>query len=347
MTRANSYLRIYGLATTLTIFLLGWVILRGNTADLVSVLILAGLEITFSFDNAVVNAKVLQKLSPIWQQIFMTVGIAIAVFGVRILLPLLMVGFTTGTRISEVLSLALHHPEQYAEKLLLAHPYIAGFGSMFLLMIFLDFMFQEREIKWLHRLETLLAKAGQLETLSILIASLVLVFATFQLATEHDQAKVFVSGIVGLVVYLAIKLLDKMVSEDSVSKKVVATSFKAGLIGFLYLELIDASFSLDGVIGAFAITNKIVLIAAGLGIGALYVRAMTVHLLRRGTLSKYRYMEHGAHYAIGILSLNMLLSLKFDIPDAITGLSGILVIIIAVVHSHIETVRDKKPAFPQ
>ena len=86
---------------------------------------------------------------------------------------------------------------------------------------------------------------------------------------------------------------------------------KAAFFLFLYLEVLDASFSFDGVIGAFAITSNILIIAAGLGIGAMYVRSLTVYLVRKGTLSEYVYLEHGAHWAIGSLAVVLLLTIKY------------------------------------
>ena len=86
----------------------------------------------------------------------------------------------------------------------------------------------------------------------------------------------------------------------------MALAGKAAFFMFLYLEVLDASFSFDGVIGAFAITNDIVLMALGLGIGAMYVRSLTVYLVRQGTLDDYVYLEHGAHYAIGALAVILL-----------------------------------------
>ncbi|MFC7467892.1 DUF475 domain-containing protein [Actinomadura keratinilytica] len=95
---------------------------------------------------------------------------------------------------------------------------------------------------------------------------------------------------------------------------------------FLYLEVLDASFSFDGVIGAFAITNDIVLMALGLGIGAMYVRSLTVYLVRQGTLDDYVYLEHGAHYAIGALAVILLVTIRFQISEMITGLIGVVLI---------------------
>jgi len=101
----------------------------------------------------------------------------------------------------------------------------------------------------------------------------------------------------------------------------------------LYLEVLDASFSFDGVIGAFAITKDIIIIMIGLGVGAWFVRSMTIYLVEKGTLSAYIYLEHGAHYAIGALALIMIASVKFHIPEVITGLIGIAFIGLAFMSS--------------
>ena len=86
--------------------------------------------------------------------------------------------------------------------------------------------------------------------------------------------------------------------------------------------MLDASFSFDGVIGAFALTQNLFIIAIGLGIGAMYVRSMTIMLVEKGTLAEYRYLEHGAFYAILILSVIMYVQTMVHIPEVITGLGG-------------------------
>ena len=93
----------------------------------------------------------------------------------------------------------------------------------------------------------------------------------------------------------------------------------------IYLEVLDASFSFDGVIGAFALTHNLFIIAIGLGIGAMYVRSMTIMLVERGTLAEYRFLEHGAFYAIIALSVIMFVQPLMHIPEVITGLVGAVV----------------------
>jgi hypothetical protein len=104
-------------------------------------------------------------------------------------------------------------------------------------------------------------------------------------------------------------------------------------MSFLYLEVLDASFSFDGVIGAFAITQDVVIIMLGLAIGAMFVRSLTVYLVRQGTLDEYVFLEHGAHYAIGSLAAIMLASMSHHIPEIVTGLIGALFIGLSVYSS--------------
>ena len=132
------------------------------------------------------------------------------------------------------------------------------------------------------------------------------------------------SGVWGVVTYIVVNGLSSLmgVSEDHA----VATVAKSGLISFLYLELLDASFSLDGVIGAFALSQNIFVIALGLGIGAYFVRSITVYLYEKGTIAQYRYLEHGAFYAIIALAVMMCIGTIHHIPEVITGLIGAVLI---------------------
>jgi uncharacterized protein len=106
------------------------------------------------------------------------------------------------------------------------------------------------------------------------------------------------------------------------SQRAMSEAARGGLGAFIYLEVLDASFSFDGVIGAFALTQNLFIIAIGLGIGAMYVRSMTIMLVEKGTLTEYRYLEHGAFYAILILAVIMYVQTLYHIPEVITGLGG-------------------------
>ncbi|MEU9338655.1 DUF475 domain-containing protein [Streptomyces sp. NPDC048290] len=314
------------------------------------VAILSILEISLSFDNAVVNAGILKKMNAFWQRIFLTIGILIAVFGMRLVFPVVIVAISAQLGPIEAVDLALTDKDRYQELVTDAHPAIAAFGGMFLLMIFLDFIFEDREIKWLAWLERPLAKLGKVDMLSVCVALIILLITAMTFATNAhlhagpaDKAEtVLLSGVAGLITYMIVGGLsgyfeDKLEEEEEreheeeekakrTGKPVILLAGRAAFFMFLYLEVLDASFSFDGVIGAFAITNDIVLMALGLGIGAMYVRSLTVYLVRQGTLDDYVYLEHGAHYAIGALAIILLVTIQYEIHELITGLIGVALI---------------------
>ncbi len=324
-------------------------------------LILGILEITLSFDNAVVNAKVLERMSEKWQQIFLTIGIVIAVFGMRLVFPLLVVGITAHLNPAEAVRLAfekgdVHTPGSYAYLLAEAHPQIAAFGGMFLLLLFLDWTFEEREITWLSWLEKPLARIGKLDQLSVIVAGIVLYL--FAEIVADKPATIFAAGILGILSYLAVNGLGGLFEnyeesqEEAFEQKraggptqLAKAAGKAGFFLFLYLEVLDASFSFDGVIGAFAITPDPIIIALGLGlIGALFVRSLTVFLVRKGTLNDYVYLEHGAHWAIGALAIILLISIGVHVNEVVTGLIGLVLIGAAFVSSILRNKREGVPS---
>jgi uncharacterized protein len=346
-------LRTFWGSGLVTLISLAVAFLYGGPQALLLCAILGVLEISLSFDNAVVNAKVLERMSAFWQRMFLTVGILIAVFGMRLVFPLLIVGVTAKLGPVEAIRLALekgdpHVEGSYGYILNQAHPQIAAFGGVFLLMLFLDWVFEDREIKWLVHIERALARVGKLDQLSVVIAGVALVLAAEFLA-DGDAGKniVMVSGVLGLVTYLAVNGLGTLFEGagdedgDDVAVKVpggptqlAKAAGRAGFFLFLYLEVLDASFSFDGVIGAFAITSDPIIIALGLGfIGAMFVRSITVLLVRQGTLAEYVYLEHGAHWAIGALSAILLVSIGYHISELITGLVGVVLILAAFVNS--------------
>jgi hypothetical protein len=353
-------LRTFGWSFGVTAVSLVIAFLYGSWTALALCLILGVLEVSLSFDNAVVNAKVLERMSPFWQKIFLTIGIAIAVFGMRLVFPLLIVGVTANLGPVEAIQLAMekgdpHTEGTYGYLLNQAHPQIAAFGGMFLFMLFLDFIFEDRDISWLSWLERPLARIGRLNQLSVVVAGIALLLAAELLA--KDPHVVMVSGVLGMVTYLAVNGLGSLFESEGTGEDeqlagihgdaaaveksldrgpstLAKATGKAGFFLFLYLEVLDASFSFDGVIGAFAITSDPIIIALGLGfIGAMYVRSITVFLVRKGTLSEYVYLEHGAHWAIGALAVILLVSIGHHVPELITGLVGVAFIGAALVSS--------------
>jgi uncharacterized protein len=304
----------YGYASTGT-----WI---GMSKVLWIIFVLSILEISLSFDNAVVNASVLKDMSEVWQKRFLTWGIAFAVFGMRIVFPLAIVAIAANLGPVETIRLSLNDPQRYEEIVSAAHVGIAGFGGAFLAMVGLKFFFDgEKDVHWIRVVEQRLAKFAALPAAEIGILLLAL-WGISTLLPAEDALTFLVAGILGLVTFIAVEGINAILELREQRLKVAGAAMRSGLGGFLYLNVLDASFSFDGVIGAFALSNNMVVIALGLSIGAIFVRSMTIHLVRKGTLAQYRYLEHGAFWAIIVLGMIMLATAVFHIPETITGLIG-------------------------
>ncbi|WP_332851292.1 DUF475 domain-containing protein [Duganella sp. S19_KUP01_CR8] len=285
--------------------------------------ILAAMEVSLSFDNAVVNASVLKTWDDYWQKLFLGIGIIIAVFGMRLLFPLVIVAVAADIGIMDVWHLALNDPKTYSMHLTNHHAEVAAFGGMFLLLVFLNFLFDdEKEVHWLGNVEKKLGSLGKVSSISVMIALGVLL-GSMGLVGEAQKLVVLVSGLWGILIYVGVDAVSNLLEKEEEGSNVGDLVKRGGIGGFLYLEVLDASFSFDGVIGAFAITTDVVIIMLGLAIGAMFVRSLTVYLVKKGTLDEFVFLEHGAHYAIGILAAIMLASMKFHIPELFTGLIGV------------------------
>ena len=301
---------------------LGWVT-TGTIGGMATVFfictVLAVLEISLSFDNAIVNANKLKDMTPVWQHRFLTWGIVIAVFGMRIVFPLAIVAIAAHIGPWEALVLAAARPEEYARIMNEAHLPIAAFGGTFLMMVGLSYFFDhEKDVHWIAKLEHYMSRVASIRGVEIsFVLLLVLLFSSL---LEGEEATTFVyCAIYGLLTFLVVEVIGGALDA---SQQTMSAAAKGGLGAFIYLEVLDASFSFDGVIGAFALTQNLFVIAIGLGIGAMYVRSMTIMLVEKGTLAEYRYLEHGAFYAILVLSVIMYCQTLIHIPEVITGLGG-------------------------
>ena len=333
-------MNIFIIPTTISVVALVAVYWWGGMGALLLALLVSALEITLSFDNAVVNAKVLGKMDAVWQKRFLTWGILFAVFGTRLVLPAIIVGFAAWISPLAAILLAVNEPGQYALLLEEAAPVISSFGGAFLLMVSLKYFFDVgKDIHWIAGVEKRLARWGRIEAIELALAiSTVLGLSYF---AHEAQGSVLAAGCVGIILFIVIQgIANAFQTEDTkhsgkgVGKAIATTGFAL----FAYLNVLDAAFSLDGVIGAFALTTAIPIIFAGLGIGAFFVRTITVFLVQKKTLDTLVYLEHGAHWAILGLALSMLASLMIHIPEAITGLIGLVFVTLAYVSS----VREKK-----
>jgi len=321
-------------------------ILQGSGLACVFIaLVLSILEVSLSFDNAIVNAMKLEKMTPLWRHRFITWGIIIAVFGMRFLFPILVVSIFANISMLQVARIALSDADKYSYYLTQTHAPIVAFGGMFLVVLFLNyFINSEKEIYWIKPIERFLVKLGNIKILPIFMA-LCMLLVLYLTNPEGQRISVVISGLSGIAVYM---LIDGFTTFLEKREKIrlegcaVKNAACGGFVSFLYLELIDASFSLDGVLGAFALSEDIVIITIGLAIGAMFVRSLTIMLVEKKTLKKFVYLEHGAHWAIGSLAALMLVSTVIHVPNIITGLIGLTFIIASFISSVVHNKKQEK-----
>ena len=309
-------------------FLVGQRTGSGAAAALTAAL-LGLLETSLSFDNAVVNAKVLAGMDHFWRRMFVTVGILVAVFGMRVLFPLVIVWAVSDQGVASVIAMTWRDPRQFQRILVDQHVQVAGFGGAFLWMVFTRFFFDvEKDEHWLRWLERPMRRLGKVDSANVVIT--VLVSWGFSRHIPGGKGPDFLSAAtLGVVTYLLVGGLTSLIEADEKAPERTRSSpvgprwLSAGFASFLYLEVLDASFSFDGVIGAFALTNNLFVIALGLGIGAMFVRSLTIKLVEAGALATFKYLEHGAFWAIGALSLIMYLKAAgIETPEVVSGSVG-------------------------
>lgn len=293
-----------------------------NTAFQYSLLamFLGVLEVSLSFDNAVINATKLELMPKIWQKRFLTWGILVAVFGMRLIFPVVLVSIFAHINLWDTIQLALFNGQEYSHHLESCSSLISMFGGSFLLMIFLTFVFdREKDVHWIkpieHSCKEVCSNSHNL-TWPLLIYFTMIACLSFAFP-EKTKSLLTLSSLSGIALFIIIDKLSEFIlkGEEKLIKH-------AGVVLFLYLELIDASFSFDGVIGAFALSRDIILIAIGLGVGAMFVRSLTIYLVDKKTLKEFIYLEHGAHWAIGTLALIMFIDTFIKVPEIVTGLIG-------------------------
>lgn len=334
-------LKYFAVPTTVSVLLLLGIGFWLGPAAFLTALLLVILEVTLSFDNAVVNARVLARMDEKWQNRFFTWGILIAVFGTRLVLPILIVSVGVLMSPWAVAQLAVTDPSAYGHLLEGAKYAIYAFGGAFLLMVALKYFFNSaKTTHWLRVIEHSLSRWGRIEAITIGIALTVIMGISFFVAPAV-QATVLTSGIVGIVLFI---LMQGITSSFSIETETMNAA-TGGLALFMYLEVLDAAFSLDSVVAAFALTTSLPIIVVGLGVGAWFVRSITIYLVRRKTLDTFAFLEHGAHWAILGLASCMFAGLIFHVPEVITGTVG-LAFILAAYWSSLRARTHKKNSPP-
>jgi hypothetical protein len=305
-----------------------------GTAQMLWIIVaLSVLEISLSFDNAVVNASVLKEMDEAWQKRFLLWGIAFAVFGMRIVFPVAIVAIAAGIGPVEAVTLSINDPDEYERIVSSAHVGIAGFGGAFLAMVGLKFFFDtDKEVHWIGVIERYLSAVSAVKAVEIGLLLLIL-WGISSLLEPAEALTFLIAGMLGIVTFIGVEAINTALEIHEGKRRLAGALVRSGLGGFLYLNVLDASFSFDGVIGAFALSNNMIVIALGLSIGAIFVRSMTVHLVKKGTLAEYEFLEHGAFWAIIALGGIMLFGAVVHIPEVVTGLIGAVLIGLSLVWS--------------
>ena len=301
--------------------------LEGGVDRMLDYAFLAGvlgiLEISLSVDNAVVNAKTLATMDALWRRRFIVWGIPVAVIGMRMIFPVLIVSAVGQLNPIDAVYLAFDDPNTYNRILHGSQYYLSGFGGTFLLLISLKyFIDEEKDSHWIGFIEKPLAAMGFLGITAGLALAIALIFTT--VIGGLYGSELLIGSVGGFIAFTAVEAISE------VTGSLAGSTAKAGIGGFIYLEVLDSSFSFDGVMGALALTTNIIVIAVGLGIGAMFVRSMTVMLVEEGTLTEYCYLEHGAFYAILFLAVVMFVKLFIPVPELVTGLTGVVILALAI-----------------
>lgn len=275
-------------------------------------------ETISSVDNAIINAEVLSTMSQRARKWFLTWGLLVAVFLIRGFLPFFIIwGFNPILNVLQVLSVAWSSDPLVQESIHQSAPILLVAGGVFLLFLFLHWLFLEEKKLGLPRTEKFFMKQGVwfYAVVSILLA----VISWFALKQNNLMA---FGTVVGSSLFFITHGFKQNAEEQ---EKRLLGNAQSDLSKFFFLEIIDTTFSIDGVLGAFAFTLSVPLILLGNGLGAFLVRKLTMHNIEN--IKKYVYLKNGAMYSILVLGIIMIMhSFGFKIPEYLSPLCTFIII---------------------
>jgi hypothetical protein len=258
---------------------------------------LALFEIISSVDNAIINAHVLKTLPAKYRKFFVTFGLFFAVVLVRGVLPFLIIWLANPAfSFFQVVGFVFHPTPEISAYVEKSQPLLLLAGGVYLFLVFLGWLFME-EKKYAFLVEKFVHKQS---IWFYAVASLFFVIVIwFSVKINPILA---LSAAIGSMAFF---ITDGFKKNAETKGKELLSEHVGALSKILYLEILDATFSIDGVVGAFAFTIFIPLIFLGNGLGAYIVRELTV----RGTtvISKFVYLKNGAMYSVGVLGGMMVL----------------------------------------
>jgi len=274
-------------------------------------------ETISSIDNAIINAEVLSTMRPKYRRWFLVWGILIAVFAVRGLLPWLIVWLVTpGLGPIEALTATFSSDPKVHEAILQASPPLLMGGGIFLVFLFFHWVFLEEKNFGLPG-ERFLMRQG---VWFYAVASLILTVVVWY-ALKINPAMAF-GAVVGSTAFFITHGFKQNAEQ---SERELMHSHRSDIAKILYLEVIDATFSIDGVLGAFAFTLSVPLILIGNGLGAYVVRELTVRNVE--TIKKYLFLKNGAMYSVLFLGAIMVLdAFGAPIPHWVSPVVTIIVV---------------------
>ncbi|MBP6881664.1 MAG: DUF475 domain-containing protein [Candidatus Pacebacteria bacterium] len=285
------------------------------------VLGLIAFEVVSSIDNAVINAETLSTMSQKARRFFVTWGIFFAVFVVRGLLPWLIVWATVpALGFFGSFTATFSNDPSVAEAIKTSAPILLLGGGVFLLFLFFHWLFiEEKNFGW-HKVEPFFLRQGAWFYATVSIVLMVIVWYALK-----ESAMLAFGAVVGSTAFFITHGFRQHAEamEKRLSRR---DSGISDISKILYLEVIDLSFSIDGVLGAFAFTLSVPLILIGNGIGAIVIRQLTVANIDR--VKQYLYLKNGAMYSIAVLGCVMVgHAFGAHIPEWFAPLSTILIIV--------------------
>lgn len=283
--------------------------------DIISIILVIGglalFETITSIDNAIINAEVLTTMSEKAKKWFLTWGLLIAVFLLRGLLPFLIVwGVNPSIGPLGAITATFSNDPRVLAAIESSAPILLVGGGTFMIFLFFHWLFMEPKHFGLKGERFFLKQGVWFYAVVSLILSLIVYYC---LKTNPMMA---LGAVVGSTAFFITHGFKENAAEEE--EKLISSS-KSDLSKIFFLEVIDATFSIDGVLGAFAFTLSVPLILIGNGIGAFVVRQITISNVER--IKKYPYLKNGAMYSVFLLGLIMLLdSFGVHIPEYVSPL---------------------------
>jgi hypothetical protein len=395
MGSSMQLLRIFSWSTPLIAISLIISAVYGGWNGLAIVGIVAIFQIAMLYEVAVGNVVMLKQLPVFWQKVFIRIGLPLAIFVVQLVFPVAIVSIIAWCNPVDVVELALTDPMSYKQMITDAHPVIAAFVGTFLLMSFLEVFFDERKTLWLQWLEKKLVKVGRpadwakwalfpVDQFGLILMIMLTILQHYKDYGHHAyqyggeyadlSASVFWGGVIGFILYQLIEGFSEIFRAKFVDRAqrsrpeipLVTTDKRMSFFVICSLMVLNVQFSFYSMIGALAITNDIVSVTNGLGLGAMIVWLLTVYWVRQVKWTSsvnirhngenyeiersdsyrigqnnwvpYDYITHGVSYAVGVLAVLMLFTVQYHIPELVIGVASVALI----VASYISSVRRKR-----